>query len=67
MFYWNPAEITTDEVTAVSAADIADTPSARRIIILELLAAGLLQDRDGRVSDKVRARLLAMIGLEELI
>jgi hypothetical protein len=67
MFFWNSDTITSDEVTATNASDIGGTPSARRMIILELLNAGLLSNKDGEISERARAKILHNIGFEDFI
>ena len=58
--YFNAAELSVSDVQFETQE--ASTPEEKRIVILRLLEAGLLQDEDGRISPENRTRILEAFG-----
>lgn len=62
MTAWNASDITSDDVAFVSENQLSDTPAQNRQFVFELLKTGLLADEDGKISDRMRTKLLDIVG-----
>lgn len=59
---WTATDITSDDVIVDGTPNLAESPSARRQWVMDLLASGLLNDPDtGRLTREGRAKALEMI------
>ena len=62
MFYFNSADINSDDVIFETEHELGETLSQKREFIFKLLNAGLLYDENGKLSDSVRTQTLEMLG-----
>lgn len=62
MFYFNSSDITSDDVAFEADSELNESLAQRRSMIFELLKAGLLQDENGKLSNRMRAKTLELLG-----
>lgn len=62
MFYFSNSDIGTDDVVLETANEIGDTLAQKRNMIFKLLEAGLLTDESGKMTNRVRSKILEMLG-----
>lgn len=62
VFYFKNSDLTSDDVVFETENEINDTPSARRALVMDLLSAGLLTDKDGKISQAGKLKILEMMG-----
>ena len=60
--YFTREDLSSDDLVFESESELLDTPSTRRSMILELVRMGVLHDKDGRLTDVNRSKLLEMLG-----
>jgi len=62
LFYWSGSDLTSDDVVLNTANEMTETPTQRRNTVIELLSRGLLYDEHGKLTNRMRARILDMMG-----
>jgi hypothetical protein len=62
MFYWKNTDISCDDVVLNTENEVGETLTQRRNMIFELLRAGLLQDENGKLNSRLKAKTLQMLG-----
>lgn len=62
VFYFSNSDITSDEVVFETQSDITETLAQRRSMVFELINAGLLQDENGKLSNRMRVKALELLG-----
>lgn len=62
MFYFTQSDITSDEVVFEAQSEITETLAQRRSMVFDLLKAGLLQDENGKLSNRMRVKALELLG-----
>lgn len=62
MFYFNSADITSDEIMFETQNEITETLAQRRSMVFDLLNNGLLLDENGKLSNRMRAKVLELLG-----
>ena len=62
IFYWSGAELTSDDVVLDTVNELTETPAQRKSMLMELYKNGLLNDENGRLSNRNRAKLLESLG-----
>lgn len=62
MFYWDRNSIRSDDVVFDTSTTLGETTGTRRSMLLELLKAGVLYDKDGSFSPNMRAKCLELLG-----
>ena len=62
LFYWSGSDLTSDDVVLNTANEMTETPAQRRNTVIELLSRGLLYDENGKLTNRMRARILDMMG-----
>ena len=62
VFYFSSSDITSDEVVFETQSDITETLAQRRSMVFDLLNAGLLQDENGKLSNRMRVKALELLG-----
>lgn len=63
MFYFSSSDISSDDVVIDIQSDLGDSISARREMIFNLLNAGVLYDDDGKLTSRMKSKILDMLGL----
>lgn len=61
-FYWNKLDISSSEIIASTMPNKESTLKERKQELLKLLNAGLLQDKDGKIDETTRLKLLEQFG-----
>ncbi len=62
VFYFSGCDIGSDDVVFETENELSDTPATRRTMVFDLLNAGILSDKDGKLSEANKAKVLAMMG-----
>lgn len=62
MFYWNNSDITSDDVVLETTNEVGESLAQRRDMVLELINNNLLQDEDGKMSNRTKSKVLEMLG-----
>lgn len=62
VFYFSSGDITSDEIVFETQNDLAETLAQRRSMVFDLLNAGLLQDENGKLSNRMRIKALDLLG-----
>lgn len=62
LFYFAGSDIGSDDVMFETENELTDTPATRRTMLMDLLNAGILYDRDGKLPESTKAKLLSMMG-----
>lgn len=61
-FYFKNSDLNSDDIVFETENEINDTPSARRALVMDLLGAGLLTDKEGKISQAGKIKILEMMG-----
>lgn len=62
VFYFTSNDIGSDDVVFETENEISDTPATRRTMLFDLLKAGVLTDKDGKLSQTSKAKILSLMG-----
>lgn len=62
MFYYQKSDITSDDIVFDTESEIGETKAQKRSLIFELLNAGLLYDEKGKLTTRIKAKTLEMLG-----
>ena len=62
MFYFKSSDITSDEVVFESESEVGQSISQKRNMVFELLNRGLLSDENGKLSNRMKSKILEMLG-----
>ncbi len=62
VFYFDGSDVGSDDVVFETENELSDTPATRRTMLFDLLKAGVLTDRDGRLSQSAKAKILTLMG-----
>ncbi len=60
--YFSASDISSDDLVFESENELLDSPSQRRGMVLELLKLGLLSDENGKLSPRMKAKALELLG-----
>lgn len=63
LYYWSSKDLTSDDVVLDTVNELTETPTQRKSMLLDLYRNGLLNDENGRISNRNRARLIEALGL----
>ena len=63
MFYFSSSDITSDDIVIENQTDDLGSLSQRREMILKLLDYGILNDENGELSNKMKCKVLEMLGM----
>ena len=63
MFYFNSADVSSDDVELENQSDGTQSLTQRREMIFNLLDKGVLNDENGQLSNRMKVKLLEMLGL----
>lgn len=63
LFYFSSSDISSDDVTITAQAELGDSLPVRRDMVFKLLDAGILNDENGKLSTKMKSKILEMLGL----
>ncbi len=62
VFYFSSGDITSTDIVFETENEINETVAQRRSMVFELLNAGLLQDENGKLSNRMRVKALDLLG-----
>lgn len=62
LMYFNASDLTSDDVIFVTDNEISETPAQKKNFVFELLRAGLLFDEGGKMSNRMRLKVLEILG-----
>lgn len=62
LYYWQGSDITSDNVVLDTTNELAETPAQRKNNVLELYRNGLLFDENGKLSNRMRIKILEALG-----
>ncbi|MDD4685760.1 MAG: hypothetical protein PHI76_00505 [Clostridia bacterium] len=62
IFYFTSNDISSDDIIFETENELGESNSQRKNLILELLKSGLLKDESGKMSNKIRAKILELLG-----
>ncbi len=62
IFYWNGTQLTSDDVVLDTTNELTETPAQRKTMLLDLYRNGLLNDENGKLSNRTRAKILEALG-----
>ena len=62
MMYFSSSDITSDEVEFETDSEATESLAQRRSMVFDLLNAGLLQDENGKLSNRMRIKALELLG-----
>ena len=63
IFYFSASDISSDDIEIESQSDNITSISQRREMIMELLNRGVLNDNDGKLSNRMKTKILEMLGM----
>lgn len=62
MEYFSASDITSDDITFETDTEVNESLAQRRSMVFDLLNAGLLFDKDGKLSNRMRIKALELLG-----
>ncbi|MCM1043172.1 MAG: hypothetical protein NC350_03055, partial [Corallococcus sp.] len=62
VFYFTAADISEGDIVFDAESQLTDSLAARKSMLFDLLSAGLLYDKDGKLSTGVKSKILTMLG-----
>lgn len=62
LYYFNKNDISSDDIVFETETELSETLTQRRQMIFQLLDAGLLSDSDGKLSARMKAKILESLG-----
>ena len=62
LFYFVGSDIGSDDVVFETENELTDTPATRRSMLMDLLAAGILYDENGKLTQSAKTKILSMMG-----
>lgn len=65
-FYFNSSDLTSDDVVFDTENEITTTPAQKKSAVLELFSSGLLSDKDGKLNERTKAKILEIMGFGSL-
>lgn len=63
MFYFSSSDVSSDDIEIENQTDILQTLSQRREMIFSLLENGILKEKDGQISNRMKSKILEMLGM----
>lgn len=62
IFYFNSSDISSDDIIFETSNEVGETIIQKRNMVFQLLNAGLLHDENGKLSNRMRIKVLDMLG-----
>ncbi|HEY8390166.1 MAG TPA: hypothetical protein VIL26_04355 [Clostridia bacterium] len=62
-YYWKKSDLNSDDVVFASENELNQTPANKRSFVFDLLKTGILADENGKISNRMRHKILEMLGL----
>jgi hypothetical protein len=61
-FYFKNSDINSDDVVFETENELSDSIASRRAMVMQLLSSGVLHDKEGRLSESTKAKVVSMLG-----
>ena len=62
IYYWTGSDLCDSEIVLDTVNELTETPAQRRNTMIELFRLGLFHDENGKLSDRIRFKLLEGLG-----
>lgn len=62
VFYFSGSDVGSDDIIFETENELSDSPATRRSMLMDMLNAGILSDRDGKLSQATKAKILSLMG-----
>lgn len=62
LFYFNKNDISSDDIAFETEVEAGESISQKRQMVFDLLNAGLLSDNDGKISNRMKSKILELLG-----
>lgn len=66
VFYFSASDLNSDDVVFDTENELSNTPAQKKSAVLELLNTGLLDDMNGKMSARTKAKILQILGYGNL-
>lgn len=63
IFYFNSSDISSDDIEIENQKDSVQTITQKREMVMQLLSSGVLLDENGKLSNRMKAKILEMLGM----
>lgn len=63
MFYFSSSDITSDDICLSAQTDNLNSPLQKRDMIFKLLENGILENEEGKLSNRMKSKVLEMLGM----
>lgn len=63
MFYFSSADITSDDIVLSAQNDNLSSPAQKREMVFRLLENGILENEDGKLTNRMKTKILEMLGM----
>ena len=62
LYYFNSSDLGSDDVVFDTENELSFTPAQKKSAVYELIAAGILNDDSGKMSERTKAKVLEILG-----
>lgn len=62
LFYFDSTDISSEDIVFETENELTETVAQRRSMVFELLNAGLLSNEDGKLDNRMRSKILELLG-----
>lgn len=62
VFYWSKSDITSDDIVLETSNELNESLASRKQMVLELLKYGILQNDEGRLTERTKSKVIEMLG-----
>jgi len=62
LFYFDSSDISSEDIVFETENELTETVAQRRSMVFELLNAGLLSDENGQLNNRMRSKVLELLG-----
>lgn len=62
LFYFNSSDISSEDIVFETENELTETVAQRRSMVFELLKTGLLADENGNINNRMRSKVLELLG-----
>lgn len=62
VFYWSKSDITSDDIVLETSNELNESLASRKQMVLELLKYGILQNEEGRLTERTKSKVIEMLG-----
>ena len=62
LYYFNSSDISSDDVVFDTENELSYTPAQKKNAVFELLNTGLLTDKDGKIPERTKVKILEILG-----